>query len=124
MLSCLNILILQDIYAHNFEPLSSSTDFTGITHLLKVRQLPKYLVKYESKFRSDKLKVAAAKATPHYSIKTVLLSFSKWFYLHTGAGGNNTLSVVVPLWLYSTATGKQKLVLLSNAKPEKEDKYD
>lgn len=69
MLPCLNILILQDIYAHNF-------DLTGITHLLKVRQLLKYLVKYESKFRSDKFKVAAAKATPHYSVKTMLLSFS------------------------------------------------
>lgn len=31
-------------------------------------------MKYESKFKSDKLKVAAAKATLHYSIKTMLLS--------------------------------------------------
>lgn len=97
MLSCLNILILQDIYAHNFKPLSSSTDLAGITHVLKVRQLLKYLVKYESKFRSDKFKVAAAKATPHYSVKTMLFSFSKRFYLHTGAGGNNRLSAGVPL---------------------------
>lgn len=116
MLPCLNILILQDIYAHNF-------DLTGITHLLKVRQLLKYLVKYESTFRSDKFKVAAAKATPHYSVKTMLLSFSMWFYLHTGAGGNNALPAGVPLWLHSAATGKQKLVLLSNVKPEKEGKY-
>lgn len=85
MLSCFNILILQDIYAHNIKPLSSSTDLTGITHLLKVRQLLKYLVKYESKFRSDKFKVAAAKATPHYSVnhavffqQAILLAYWCW----------------------------------------------
>jgi len=97
MLSCLNILIWQNIYAYNFKPLSSSTDLTGITRLLKVRQLLKYLVKYESKFRSDKFKVAAAKVTPHYSFKTMPFSFSKLFYLHTGAGGNNRLSAGVTL---------------------------
>lgn len=72
--------------------LSSSTDLTGITHLLKVRQLLKYFVKYESKFGSDKFKVAAAKVTPHYSFKTMLFSFSKQFHLQTGTGGKNRLS--------------------------------
>lgn len=55
----------------------------------------------------------------------MLFSFSKQFYLQTGAGGNNRLSAGVTLWLQSsTATGKQKLVLLSNAKPEKDDTYN
>lgn len=81
-------------------------------------------MKYESKFRSDKFKVAAAKVTPHYTFKIMLFSFSKKFYLHTGAGGNERISAGVNLWLQSsTAIGKLKLFLLSNVKPEKEDMW-
>lgn len=37
---------------------------------------------------NSQFKVTAAKVTSHYTFKTVLFSFSKQFYMRTGAAGN------------------------------------